>query len=120
MTPSTRSLACVPPSNVPARGSIDTVGGISSASPEWCYPPLKNLRNVPFFFSLLLYCLTFLSSFFLCQFKIQRRNGERLQEKMLTIPLVVPESMLQWAAQRGFIEFEYEGVADNRVPVAVV
>ena len=39
---------------------------------------------------------------------------------MLTIPLVVPESMLQWAAQRGFIEFEYEGVADNRVPVAVV
>ena len=56
----------------------------------------------------------------MCQFKIQRRNGERLQEKMLTIPLVVPESMLQWAAQRGFIEFEYEGVADNRVPVAVV
>ena len=41
-------------------------------------------------------------------------------ESMLTIPLVVPESMLQWAAQRGFIEFEYEGVADNRVPVAVV
>jgi len=42
------------------------------------------------------------------------------KRNMLTIPLVVPERMLQWAAQRGFIEFEYEGVADNRVPVAVV
>jgi hypothetical protein len=39
---------------------------------------------------------------------------------MLTIPFVVPERMLQWAAQRGFIEFEYDGGADNRVPVAVV
>lgn len=28
---------------------------------------------------------------------------------MLTIPLLVPERVIQWAASKGYIEFEYEG-----------
>ena len=115
MTPSIRSLACVPPSNVPARGSIDTVGGISSASPQ-----VDSNRPGLFFFFFVLFAF-FIQIFTPVAAEHNKADIlSKFERRMLTIPFVVPERMLQWAAQRGFIEFEYECSSDNRFPVAVV